>query len=249
MPYKKLIAILMMLALCLSICGCSNQSATPAPTATPTPTASPTPEPLPLMKHYENATDLGFDIFKIGDIRITLEALRCNPDIHHFFTQEGTGTTIWQFLSQQCSYSDIYCMYAVCNGNSRWFDALNIHGTPFELYSRGTPYESDSIPSKESIINQIKDNFKDPYSVSIPGDMLLFLPQAGNVGTMFPSSFEYALWVGVRATNSFGGYGMEGIWIKFSNGKVTFYDSIAQDSEPKDCSLKGFEDTFIRISE
>lgn len=255
---KKILAICLLLMLTISLTACSaiNNIITPTATPTPTPTATPSPTPtptvVPLSNHYDTAEELVADLLKINNYPKMLDALSKNTDVHHFFSQSEAGNRIWELIWTESnyglSYHNIYGMYAVCNGNSRWFDALNIYGQPFAIYGATTEYASSAIPSKDSIINQIKNKFKDPYSVSIPGDMLLFPPNPTN-DLMYPTPLEFGMWVGVRATNSFGAYGMEGIWLKVSNGKVTFYDSIAVDSEPKECSLRGFENTFpIRIS-
>ncbi len=243
---KKILSVCLLLALTISLTAC-NLNASPTSTATPTPTATPTVAPL--SKQYSTADELVADIVKLNNLTKALDALSKNTNIHHFFSKSEADNKMWKLLKAQgYSYENIYCMYAVCNSNY-WFDALNINGVPFAVYGRDTSYASGVIVTKDSVINQIKDKFKDPYSVTIPGDMLLF-PQtlADPQSLMFPTPLNYAMWVGVRATNSFGAYGMEGIWIKISNGQVTFYDSLASDSEPKDCSLKGYEDTIIRIS-
>ena len=256
---KKTLAICLLLMMTISLTACSSITNLITPTPTPTPTASPTPTVVPLSNHYNTAEELVKDLVQINDYKKILNALAKNTDVHHFFSQSEANNKIWELIMTEfnnglpgygLSYCNIYCMYAVCNGNSRWFDALNINGQPFAVYGAETEYASGAIPSKDSILNQIKNKFKDPYSVSIPGDMLFFPPTLSTKqSVMYPTPLEFAGWVGVRATNSFGAYVMEGIWIKVSNGKVTFYDSIAVDSEPKDCSLRGFEDTIIRVKE
>lgn len=252
---KKILSMCLLLALTISLTACSL-NATPTSTATPTPTVTPfpiaTPTVAPLSKQYSTADELVADIVKLNNLTKALDALSKNTSIHHFFSKSEADNKMWKLLKAQgYSYENIYCMYAVCNSNY-WFNLLNINGVPFAVYGRDTPYASGVngvIVTKDSVINQIKDKFKDPYSVTIPGDMLLF-PQTLDdpQSLMFPTPLNYAMWVGVRATNSFGAYGMEGIWIKISGGQVIFYDSLASDSEPKGCSLKGYEDTIIRIS-
>ena len=254
---KKILALCLLLMLTISLTACSAinniifPTPTPIPTATPTPIPTATPTPAPLSKNYSTADELVADIKAIGSTQKVLNLLSKQNAVHHFFSKNEASNGIWKLLKNKgYSYSDIYCMYAVCNGSSRWFDALNINGVPLAVYGMDTSYASGVIVSKDDVINQIRNNFKDPYSVSIPGDMILFpVTLSNSQSVMFPTPLEYALWVGARAANSYGGNVMSTCWIKVKNGQVVYIDIFSGGaSEPQKCSLRGYEHTKIRIT-
>lgn len=237
---KKILAICLLLMLTISLTACSSISSLITPTPTPTPT------PHPLSKNYNTVDELVAAIKETGSTDLVLIYLSGNKEVHHFFSYDEASNGIWKLLKNNgYSYYDIYCMYAVCNRDSHWFEALNINGAPLAVYGMYTKYASGVILPKDDVISQIRDNFKDPYSVSIPGDMMLFpLTLSDPQSVMVPTPIEYALWVGVRSANSYGGNEMSSCWIKVNNGKVVYIDIYSGGaSEPKECPLLGFEDS------
>lgn len=212
---KKIVSMLLVLMMVLPLGACGSKH--------------------PLSQNYETADELAAVLrenYNREEKEAFLTALKENTGIHHFFSEAEKDNRLWEKLidEEQENHLDLsvaYDIYAACNDDSRWFDALNIGGRPFEVYS--SRFHTKFPRSR--IVEKIKDKFIDPESVSIIENLNVFTSALEREDSpLFPTPLRYRIVVTVRATNAFGGYVTQGYLLE--ENKYNGYDIITE-CEPK----------------
>lgn len=133
------------------------------------------------------------------------EVLTANTAIHHYFQESDEAIALAHRLWASIN-DETFLVFDACN-TTEWYIGIAENKTEANTSSRVWPLFfcvwNYNRPTFDTVADGIRDNFKDPLSVSVlSGEWLFIEPVDG----YFEGPLKYVGIVNVRATNSFGAY-------------------------------------------
>ena len=196
---KRIISLMLVVIFTVALCACGNGG-------------NSAPHPLSVNFQTEDelvaaletffSSDWGDEDFAVAlkDVR---EVLKANTSIHHYFQKSDEAIALAHRLCGDGSIGSLWAwvVFGSCN-TSEWYagiaDETGFYTKP--LFLQAWYYDQ---PTYITVADAIRDNFKDPLSVSVlSGEWLFIEPVDG----YFEGPLKYVGIVNVRATNSFGAY-------------------------------------------
>ena len=198
---KKCIIFLMLVAiLTATLCACGNSG----------------PHPLSVDFQTEDELVTALETFFRSDwggetdedfteaLKEVINVLKANTAIHHYFQESDEAIALAHRLCGDASVGQLWTwvVFASCN-TSEWYIGIAENETDCEAWPLFFSAWHYNRPTFDTVADGIRDNFKDPLSVSVlSGEWLFIEPVDG----YFEGPLKYVGIVNVRATNSFGGF-------------------------------------------
>lgn len=199
---KKRMSLVLALVICLSLCACGDSG--PHPLSIDFQTEEELVSALELYFSDENWDGLEKEQWneKVNEFS---NVLSNNTSIHHYFQKSDEAIALAYRLSDDTSSIGQYFTWLVfdsCN-TSEWYAGIADNDSIVDrpLFISAWYYDR---PTFNSVADAIRDNFKDPFSVSVLSGEWSFIKPVD--GYYEGGRLEYVGIVDVRATNSFGGY-------------------------------------------
>ena len=197
---RHIMCVILAVILTLSLCACGNDG----------------PHPLSVDFQTEDELVTALETFFKSDwggetdedfteaLKEVREVLKANTAIHHYFQESDEAIALAHRLCGDGSIGNLWAwvVFGSCN-TSEWYAGIaesESEPDTFPLFIEAWYYDQ---PTYITVADAIRDNFKDPLSVSVlSGEWLFIEPVDG----YFEGLLKYVGIVNVRATNSFGGY-------------------------------------------
>lgn len=187
---KKLIAALLLVALCVGISACGSAD--------------------PFAKEYGTIDEVVSAIVANYTGKADqAKAIAENESMAKYFQEDQADQKIWKLLEtadgSKLTLTEIYDLYSACSSQRGlcWYDYINVgDGIPFGHYE----FESLTL---EYLQSSIKNKFKDPDSVRITNAKIAYVMPEGvtdpNGFDFFEKGFRYHMYAEIYAKNSYGG--------------------------------------------
>lgn len=202
---KKVLSLVLIFVICLSLCACGDSGPHPLSVDFQTEEELITALEEFFSSDWSGSTKDDEEFAKrVNEIR---EVLKNNTAIHHYFQKSDEAVALAHRLCDNNSIGGLYAelVFDACN-TTEWYagiaqtedEATTL--VPWPLFFTAWSYDK---PTFTTVADAIRDNFKDPLSVSVlNGEWSFIKPVDG----YFEGPLKYVGIVEVRATNSFGGY-------------------------------------------
>ena len=203
---KRIIFLMLVAILTATLCACATQEedSAPHPLSANFQTEDELVEALVAFFssdnwHYETVEEI------TEEANAVREVLTANTAIHHYFQESDEAIALAQRLWASID-DETFLVFDACN-TTEWYIGIAENETEANTSSQVRPLFFGAWhynrPTFDTVADGIRDNFKDPLSVSVlSGEWLFIEPVDG----YFEGPLQYVGIVNVRATNSFGGY-------------------------------------------
>jgi len=199
---RRIIPIMLAVVLTLSLCACGDGGPHPLSVNFQTEDELVTALEAFFSSDWGGTTDEEFE----EELKEVREVLTNNTSIHHYFQKSDEAIALAHRLCEESTVGSLWTLvvFDACN-ISEWYIGIAEKEDEGSLYIRplffsGWYYDT---PTLSTVADAIRDNFKDPLSVSVLNGEWSFIEP---VDGYFEGPLKYVGIVEVRATNSFGAY-------------------------------------------